>query len=155
MRIVIQRVTQASVSVADQVVGSIGPGLLVLVAVQVSDTSSDVGYLVAKTLGLRIFDDENGKMNRSIMDTGGSLLIVSQFTPYADYRKGMRPSYDRAARPDHARALYEQFVAELRGRGVHVETGVFQASMQVSLTNDGPVTLLVDSPSRQNESLLR
>jgi D-aminoacyl-tRNA deacylase len=148
VRIVVQRVTKAHVKVDENITGAIGAGLLVLLAVETGDTHADVDYLVSKTIGLRVFDDEQGRMNRSVADTGGSLLVVSQFTLYGDCRKGMRPSYDRAARPEHARELYEYFVSEARKRGMIVETGVFQASMQVFLTNDGPVTLILDSPLR-------
>lgn len=148
MRIVVQRVTEARVTVEEQVTGAIGAGLVVLLAVAANDTQSDADYLVAKTIGLRVFDDENGRMNRSVADVGGSLLVVSQFTLYGDCRKGMRPSYDHAARPEHARELYEYFVSEARKRSMIVETGIFQASMQVFLTNDGPVTLVLDSLPR-------
>jgi D-tyrosyl-tRNA(Tyr) deacylase len=148
MRIVVQRVTEARVTVGDEVTGAIGPGLLVLLAIESADTREDADYLVAKTIGLRVFNDENRKMNRSVKEVGGSLLVVSQFTLYGDCGKGMRPSYDRAARPGHARELYEYFVAFARKSGMIVETGVFQASMQVYLINDGPVTLLLDSPVR-------
>jgi D-tyrosyl-tRNA(Tyr) deacylase len=149
MRIVVQRVTEARVSVGERVEGAIGPGLLVLLAIESADSRQDADYLVAKTVGLRVFDDQQGKMNLSVRDIGGALLVVSQFTLYGDCRKGMRPSYDRAARPELARELYEYFVALARKSGMIVETGVFQASMQVSLTNDGPVTLLLDSSARQ------
>jgi D-tyrosyl-tRNA(Tyr) deacylase len=145
MRIVIQRVAEARVTVGDRITGAIETGLVVLLGVEANDSEKDADYLVGKTIGLRIFDDADGRMNRSVADVGGSLLIVSQFTLYGDSRKGMRPSYDRAARPEHARRLYEYFVAEAVKRGMIVKTGVFQASMQVSLTNDGPVTLVLDS----------
>jgi D-aminoacyl-tRNA deacylase len=148
MRIVLQRVSEAKVTVNDRTAGAIAAGLLVLLAIERDDTEKDADYLVGKTVGLRIFDDEEGRMNRSVADVGGSLLIVSQFTLYGDCRKGMRPGYDRAARPEHARRLYEYFIAETMKRGMIVKTGVFQASMQVSLTNDGPVTLVLDSPPR-------
>ena len=146
MRTVVQRVTQASVEVDSAVVGRIGPGLLVLLGVATPDTTSDAEYLADKILNLRIFADEGGKMNRSLVDTGGSMLVVSQFTLYGDTRKGRRPSFDAAAPPDQARSLYEYFVAAARRGGAHVETGVFQAMMAVSLVNDGPVTLLLESP---------
>jgi D-tyrosyl-tRNA(Tyr) deacylase len=149
MRIVVQRVIEAKVIVDNRTAGAIGTGLLVLLAVETGDTEKDADYLVGKTVGLRIFNDADGRMNLSLVDVGGALLIVSQFTLYGDCRKGMRPSYDRAARPEHARRLYEYFVAQTIKRGMIVETGVFQASMQVALTNDGPVTLVLDSPPRR------
>ena len=145
MRAVVQRVSRAQVSVGDEVVGQIGPGLLVLLGVAKTDTQADADYLAAKVLGLRIFEDENGKMNLSVLETGGSILAVSQFTLYGDVRKGKRPSFDEAAPPALARELYEYFVAKIRESGVVCETGRFQAMMQVELVNDGPVTILVDS----------
>ena len=148
MRVVIQRVSEASVTVDDAVTGAIGPGLLVLLGVTSADTREDADYLVHKTLGLRIFNDEEGKMNRSVLDTRGAVLVVSQFTIYGDCRKGMRPSYDKAARPEPARELYEYFVEQIRLKGVLVQTGVFQARMQVRCTNEGPVTLICDSTSK-------
>jgi D-tyrosyl-tRNA(Tyr) deacylase len=129
------------------ITGEIGPGLLVLLGVARPDTAADAEFLAAKTVELRIFADDAGKMNRSLIETGGSLLAVSQFTLYGDCRKGRRPSFDAAAPPEQARELYEHFVAEVRRRGVRVETGVFQAMMAVSLTNDGPVTLVLESAS--------
>lgn len=147
MRAVIQRVKSASVTVDGATVGAIGPGLLVLLAVAQGDTEAEAAWLVEKILGLRIFEDAAGKMNRSLLDTGGALLVVSQFTLYGDTRKGRRPSFDRAARPDLANRLYEHFVLLARARGVQVETGVFQAMMQVALINDGPVTLICDTPA--------
>jgi D-aminoacyl-tRNA deacylase len=148
MRVVIQRVTEASVTVDGFVAGAIGPGLLVLLGVTTGDTRQDADYLAHKTLGLRIFNDDEGKMNRSVLDTRGSVLVVSQFTLYGDCRKGMRPSYDRAARPEPARELYEYFVEQIRAKGVPVQTGIFQASMQVRSINEGPVTLICDSTSK-------
>ena len=146
MRAVVQRVKQANVEVDGVVVGEIGPGLLVLLGVAKTDTTAGADFLADKITNLRIFSDEAGKMNRSLLDTGGALLAVSQFTLYGDCRKGRRPSFDHAAPAEQARALYEHFVAVARRTGVRVETGVFQADMQVSLVNDGPVTLIVESP---------
>ena len=145
MRAVIQRVNAASVEVNGNVTGAIELGLLVLLGVQREDSQRDADYLVNKILGLRIFSDDEGKMNRSVVDVGGSLLVVSQFTLYGDCRKGMRPSFDQAARPEVGKELYEYFVTQARSRGIRVETGVFQASMQVTLINNGPVTLLCES----------
>lgn len=127
--------------------GAIGPGLLVLLGVAHEDTESAAAWLVEKLLGLRIFEDAGGKMNLSLLETGGALLVVSQFTLYGDTRKGRRPSFDGAARPEQANRLYEHFVGLARARGVQVETGVFQAMMQVSLVNDGPVTLICETPA--------
>jgi len=145
MRAVVQRVLKASVAVEERVVGEIGPGLLVLLGVSASDTQADADYLAEKIAGLRIFEDADGKMNRSLIDAGGPMLAVSQFTLYGDARRGKRPSFDNAARPEHARALYERFVMEIRRRGLRCETGQFQATMAVSLVNHGPVTILLDS----------
>lgn len=145
MRAVIQRVKSASVAVNGQVVGKIGAGLLVLLGVSREDTEADANYLLDKTVNLRIFADEEGKMNRSVLDSNGALLVVSQFTLYGDARKGRRPSYIEAAEPQRANFLYEYWVAEARKSGLIVETGVFQAMMEVALINDGPVTILLDS----------
>ncbi|HZQ17154.1 MAG TPA: D-aminoacyl-tRNA deacylase [Terriglobales bacterium] len=145
MRAVVQRVSRAQVSVGEEVIGKIGQGLLVLVGVAKTDTKEDADYLAAKIMGLRIFDDENGKMNLSVNETRGSVLAVSQFTLYGDVRKGKRPSFDEAAPPALARELYEYFVARIRETGTKCETGRFQATMQVELVNDGPVTILLDS----------
>ncbi|MBI3473639.1 MAG: D-tyrosyl-tRNA(Tyr) deacylase [Candidatus Solibacter usitatus] len=145
MRVVIQRVREARVEVDGEVTGAIGQGLVVLLGVAKSDSRKDVDYLVDKVAGLRIFPDEEGKMNRSLAETGGGLLIVSQFTLYGDCRKGRRPSFDAAADAGPARALYEEFVAAARARLADVRTGVFQARMAVHLVNDGPVTLVCDS----------
>jgi D-tyrosyl-tRNA(Tyr) deacylase len=145
MRAVLQRVKRASVTVDDRIVGVIERGLVVLLGVGSHDTVADANYLVDKTLGLRIFPDEKGRMNRSVLEVGGSLLVVSQFTLYGDCRKGRRPNFDDAAGPETARALYEYFVQSARGKGVQVETGVFQALMTVELINDGPVTIICDS----------
>jgi len=147
MRAVIQRVTSASVRVDARVVGEIGPGLLVLLGVAKTDSEKDALFLAEKIVNLRIFADDAGKMNRSLIDSGGAVLAVSQFTLYGDTRKGRRPGFDAAAPAETARALYEAFVAAARSHGVPVETGVFQAHMEVSLVNDGPVTLLVESTS--------
>jgi D-tyrosyl-tRNA(Tyr) deacylase len=145
MRAVIQRVSEASVEIASEVVGEIGAGLLVLLAVARDDTRDDADYLADKIINLRIFADDEGKMNRSVLETDGEALVVSQFTLYGDVRRGRRPSYSDAAEPEKATALYEYFVARVRSMGVKVETGVFQATMKVSLVNDGPVTILLDS----------
>ena len=145
MRAVVQRVGRAQVSVGEAIVGKIGAGLLVLVGVAKTDTQADAEYLAAKTVSLRIFEDENGKMNLSIAETGGAVLAVSQFTLYGDVRKGRRPSFDEAAPPQLANELYEHFVKKIREAGVTCETGRFQAMMQVELVNDGPVTILLDS----------
>ncbi len=148
MKLVIQRVREARVVVSGSTAGSIGTGLLVFVGIARSDTSKDAEYLVEKLLGLRIFPDENGKMNRNISEAGGSLLVVSQFTLYGDCRRGRRPSFDDAAPPEQAVPLYNHFVELARKGPVPVETGVFQASMQVHLVNDGPVTILIHSEDR-------
>ena len=145
MRAVVQRVSGAQVSVADELVGKIGPGLLVLLGVSKSDGTSDADYLAGKILGLRIFEDENGKMNLSLAETHGAVLAVSQFTLYGDVRKGKRPSFDEAAPPELARKLYEHFVSKIREAGITCKTGRFQTMMQVELVNDGPVTILLDS----------
>jgi D-tyrosyl-tRNA(Tyr) deacylase len=144
MRALLQRVTEARVTVDKTVSGEIGAGLLVLLGVSKLDTQADAEFVAQKVLNLRIFEDENGKMNRSLLDTGGAMLVVSQFTLYGDCRKGRRPSFDDAAPAEHARALYEHFVAVAR-RSVPVETGIFQAHMAVALVNDGPVTLIVET----------
>ena len=145
MRCVVQRVTEASVSVGDETVGRIGPGLMVLIGVSSEDTQADLKYMADKVPNLRIFDDENGVMNRSILEAGGSILAVSQFTLYGDARGGRRPSYFRAAKPEMANDLYEQLVGTWRQKGLQVETGRFRTEMRVSLVNDGPVTILLDS----------
>ncbi|PWU03009.1 MAG: D-tyrosyl-tRNA(Tyr) deacylase [Terriglobia bacterium] len=148
MRLVIQRVSEAYVTVDETRTGSIDAGLVVLIGVGKLDTEQDANYLLDKLLTLRIFPDENGKMNRSVLEAGGSLLLISQFTLYADCRKGRRPSFDAAAPPERALALYSYFVDAARAKPVHVATGVFQASMKVHLVNDGPVTILIDSADR-------
>jgi D-tyrosyl-tRNA(Tyr) deacylase len=145
MRALLQRVTEARVTVDGRVTGEIGAGLLVLLGVSKLDTEAEAEFVAQKVLNLRIFEDENGKMNRSLLDTGGAMLVVSQFTLYGDCRKGRRPSFDDAAPAEQARALYEHFVAVARRSTPRVETGVFQAHMAVSLVNDGPVTLIVET----------
>ena len=145
MRAVVQRVRRAQVSVNNEITGQIGRGLLVLLGVASTDTESDADYLAEKIAGLRIFEDEAGKMNLSVGDVGGSILAVSQFTPLRDVRRGKRPSFDSAATPAIARPLYEYFVAQVRAAGLTCETGRFQQDMQVELVNDGPVTILLDS----------
>lgn len=146
MRAVIQRVSEASVTVDGQIVGQIQKGFLVLLGVSTTDTQDDVVWTAGKLAGLRVFEDADGKMNLALSDVGGSVLLVSQFTLYGDCRKGRRPSFVEAARPEQANALYQSVAAELRGLGLQVETGVFQADMKVRLLNDGPVTLILDSP---------
>ena len=145
MRAVVQRVTKATVSVEDKIIGAIGTGLLVLLGVSKTDTASSADYLVEKLLGLRVFEDEQGKMNLNVREAGGALLVVSQFTLLGDVRRGKRPSFDDAARPEQAKALYEYVVARIREQDTECSTGEFQAKMQVSLINDGPVTILIDS----------
>jgi D-tyrosyl-tRNA(Tyr) deacylase len=145
MRAVVQRVARAEVKVDGHVCGRIGGGLVVLLGVAVGDTERDVQYLVDKILGLRIFNDAAGKMNLSLLDVGGGLLVVSQFTVYGDCRRGRRPSYVQAAPPALAQRLYDLFVETARERGVEVGTGIFQAMMEVDLVNAGPVTLIVES----------
>jgi D-tyrosyl-tRNA(Tyr) deacylase len=145
MRACVQRVSRASVTVEGQVVGQIGRGLLVLLGVAQGDEEKDARYLADKVVGLRVFEDDQGKMNRSLREAGGSLLVVSQFTLLGDVRKGRRPSFIDAAPPEEANRLYEVFAAAVASHGVQVATGRFQAHMDVELVNDGPVTLLLDS----------
>jgi D-tyrosyl-tRNA(Tyr) deacylase len=145
MRAVVQRVSEASVRVAGDVVGRIGPGLLVLLGVARGDEEKDALYLADKTLGLRVFPDDAGQMNRSVVETGGEVLAVSQFTLLGDARKGRRPGFTDAAAPEDANRLYERCVSRLRQSGLRVETGVFRAMMDVVLVNQGPVTILLDS----------
>jgi D-tyrosyl-tRNA(Tyr) deacylase len=145
MRAVVQRVSRAKVTVKDWVNGEIGHGVLVLLGVGHDDTEADATYLAEKIAGLRIFEDDDGKMNRSVKDANGSVLAVSQFTLYGDVRRGKRPSFDAAAPPDQARRLYESFVEQIRAAGLLCETGRFQEMMQVELVNEGPVTILLDS----------
>lgn len=145
MKVVLQRVKKASVSVDGEVVGNIKKGLLIFFGASLLDTKKEVGYLVDKVLNLRIFQDSEGKMNRSIKDVGGDALVVSQFTLYADCTKGRRPSFVHAAKPDIAEVLYEEFISQLKREIKNVGRGVFGAYMEVSLVNDGPVTLIVSS----------
>lgn len=145
MRAVVQRVSRAKVTINGWTAGEIGMGLLVLLGVGQADTEGDATYLAEKIAALRIFDDGDGKMNRSVLDVGGSVLAVSQFTLYGDVRRGKRPSFDAAAPPEPARRLYELFVERIRAAGLRCETGRFQEMMQVELVNEGPVTILLDS----------
>jgi len=145
MRAVVQRVSSAKVTVNGWIAGEIGLGLLVLLGVGQDDGESDANYMAEKVAGLRIFEDADGKMNRSVLDVGGSVLAVSQFTLYGDVRRGKRPSFDDAAPPEPARRLYELFVERIRAAGLRCETGRFQEMMQVELVNEGPVTILLDS----------
>jgi D-aminoacyl-tRNA deacylase len=145
MRAVVQRVRRAKVTVGGEIAGEIGPGLLVLLGVGQGDTETAADYLALKVAGLRIFDDDAGRMNRAVGEIGGAVLVVSQFTLYGDVRRGRRPSFDAAAHPESARRLYEYFVERLRAKGLRCETGRFQEMMQVELVNDGPVTILLDS----------
>ena len=145
MRAVIQRVSRGKVTVADEITGEIGSGLLVLLGVSEDDTQDDASYLAEKIVSLRIFPDDDGKMNLSLVDVRGMMLIVSQFTLFGDCRKGRRPSFIKAARPELADRLYQIFVVEVQGHGVETATGRFQTHMNVELVNDGPVTLLIDS----------
>ncbi len=151
MRVVIQRVSRARVVVDGRTTGEIASGLVVLLGVAKHDTEADADYLADKVTGLRIFSDDAGKMNRSVIETGGGLLIISQFTLYGDCRRGRRPGFDQAAPAEEARALYDYFVLACRRLGVPVETGIFQASMAVELTNDGPVTIICESGKGTSE----
>jgi D-tyrosyl-tRNA(Tyr) deacylase len=149
MRVVLQRVSQASVTVSGEVAGAIGPGLVVLVGVARDDGERDADYLADKVINLRVFADDEGRMNRSLLEAGGELLVISQFTLYGDCRKGRRPDFTAAAPPDEARRVYDYFVRTLRERcNIRITTGVFQAEMDVSLTNHGPVTVICDSIKR-------
>ena len=148
MRACVQRVTEARVTVGSAVIGEIGPGLFVLLGVSALDTAEDAAWLAEKTVRLRVFDDDAGKMNRSLTEVAGELLVVSQFTLYGDCRRGRRPSFTEAAPPDLAADLYKEFVAKVRASGVNVATGRFREHMHVSLVNDGPVTLWIDSAGR-------
>ena len=146
MRAVVQRVKESTVKTDNEIVGQIGSGLLVLLGVAKNDTAKDADYLANKIINLRIFEDRDGKMNRSLLETGGELLAVSQFTLLADCRKGRRPSFIEAAEPEKATDLYECFVNVVRAKGVAVQTGRFRAMMEVALINDGPVTIIIESP---------
>lgn len=148
MRVVIQRVLEASVTVDGQVIGKIGRGFCILLGVHQDDSNVEVEWMVSKIAQLRIFEDREGKMNLSLLDVGGDALVVSQFTLYADCRKGRRPSFIDAAPPDLANPLYESFCQRLKVEGIPVETGLFGAKMAVALVNDGPVTVIIDTPSR-------
>lgn len=150
MRAVVQRVTSSSVDSEGKRTGTIGPGFCVLLGVTHRDTEADAKWMAEKIVNLRVFRDDADKLNRSLLDTGGSMLIVSQFTLYGDCRRGRRPSFVDAARPEQADALYEKFVEYVRALGVHAETGVFQTSMTVNIVNDGPVTLIIDSPEKKS-----
>jgi D-aminoacyl-tRNA deacylase len=145
MRAVVQRVSEAKVSSGNRVTGEIGKGLVVLLGIGNDDTEKDLTFLIDKIINLRIFEDDNDKMNISLVDISASLLVVSQFTLYGDCRKGKRPSFDKAARPETAEYLYNEFIKQCRSRGINVQTGIFQAMMNVEIHNDGPVTLLIDS----------
>ncbi len=145
MRAVVQRVSRASVKVDHEITGQIAAGLLVLLGVAWDDNEADADYLAGKIAGLRIFEDDDGKMNRSVLDAGGAVLAVSQFTLFGDVRRGKRPSFDNAARPESAKSLYEYFVRQIRTHDLRCETGRFQGTMEVELVNDGPVTILLDS----------
>lgn len=150
MRVVIQRVIRASVTIDDKIISSIGNGLMILLGIEPADTSEDVDYLCGKVSKLRIFNDENGVMNRSVIDAGGEILIVSQFTLFAQTSKGNRPSYIRAARPEHAIPLYEEFIGKMQATsGIKPQTGRFGADMAVELVNDGPVTIIIDSKQKE------
>ncbi|GAA0354760.1 D-aminoacyl-tRNA deacylase [Bacillus horti] len=148
MKIVVQRSKQASVTVEEQITGQISYGYVLLVGVTHADTMEDVTYLADKVANLRIFEDDEGKMNRSLLDVGGEVLSISQFTLYGDCRKGRRPSFVEAAKPDYAKELYEAFNNKLEELGIHVQTGIFGAHMEVELVNSGPVTILLESPTR-------
>ncbi|WP_066194338.1 MULTISPECIES: D-aminoacyl-tRNA deacylase [Gracilibacillus] len=145
MKVVLQRAKHASVSVDNQVIGEIEHGYLALVGITHADTEADVDYVVNKTIHLRVFEDSDDKMNLSLKDVGGSVLSISQFTLYGDVRKGRRPSFTQAAKPDHAKQLYEYYNKQLSEKGIQVATGIFGAKMDISFTNDGPVTMIIDS----------
>ena len=147
MRVVVQRVRRAAVQVGDETVASVGPGILLYAAFRREDTAADLAWMADKVVSLRIFEDQAGKMNRSVTEAKGQILVVSQFTLYGDARKGRRPSFDGAAPADAARRLFEEFVTTLRGSGLIIQSGRFQEHMQVESVNDGPVTILLDSPA--------
>ena len=149
MRVVIQRVSQASVVINDQIKGEISKGYMILLGIETEDSQEDIDWLVKKINGLRIFNDDEGKMNLTLADVGGVILVISQFTLHASTKKGNRPSYIKAARPEQAIPLYESFISGLRTSGNTVETGEFGADMKVSLTNDGPVTIAIDSKNKE------
>ena len=149
MRVVIQRVSEASVKVDNQIVGEIGKGLMLLIGVDESDETNDADWLVKKILDVRVFSDDEGKMNHSVKDMNGEILCISQFTLISDYKKGNRPSYIKAARPEKAIPLFEYFKDEMKKSGLKTESGIFGADMKVSLINDGPVTLVFDSKTKQ------
>lgn len=153
MRAVVQRVRRASVNVEERAVAQIGPGLIIYVGVGRDDGENEVGWMAEKIAHLRVFEDVEGRMDRSLLEVGGEALVVSQFTLYGDVRKGRRPDFTAAARPAEAEPIYQQFVRDLRGRGVPVQSGVFGARMLVELENDGPVTLLLETPDRRHQSL--
>ncbi|MBQ9422169.1 MAG: D-tyrosyl-tRNA(Tyr) deacylase [Pyramidobacter sp.] len=150
MRAVVQRVSSASVDSEGVRTGAIGAGFCVLLGVTHTDTDADAKWLAEKIAGLRVFEDGEGKLNRSLLDVGGEMLVVSQFTLYGDCRRGKRPSFSEAARPELANGLYEKFVEYVKQTGVSVQTGVFQTMMAVSLVNDGPVTLIIDTPEKKS-----
>ncbi len=149
MRVLVQRVSEASVQVEGQTVGAIGPGFVVLVGISRDDTEREAKYLVGKTVNLRVFNDEDGKFNRSATNVGAELLVISQFTLYGDTRKGRRPSFIDAAPPEHAEPLFDRTVELFRATGLHVETGKFQANMNVAIHNDGPVTIMLDTADKE------
>jgi D-tyrosyl-tRNA(Tyr) deacylase len=150
MRVVIQRVTRANVKVDGEIRGEVGPGLLVLMGVEDADGQEDIAWMSGKIVNLRVFDDENGVMNRSVIDTGGDILLISQFTLHASTKKGNRPSYIRASKPDHAVPVYEKMILQLEhDLGRSIQRGVFGADMKVSLENDGPVTIFIDSKQKE------
>jgi D-tyrosyl-tRNA(Tyr) deacylase len=150
MRALVQRVLQASVTIDGEMAGQIGPGLLVLLGVRTGDTPAELDWMVNKVAGLRIFADAEGKMNRSVKETGGAVLVVSQFTLYGDARKGFRPGFTEAARPEISEPMYERFVEQLRSQGLTLATGRFGADMQVALVNDGPVTIMLEKEASEN-----
>ena len=151
MRVLLQRVTSASVTVDGEVVGRIGRGFCLLVGITHNDTEQELNWLANKVAGLRLFEDDAGKMNRSLSDVDGGILAISQFTLYGDTRKGRRPSFINAARPEHAEPLFDKFVEQLRAAQIHVETGIFGAMMQVEIHNDGPVTLMLEREAVNSE----